>query len=102
MVTKIIHIDMDCFYTAVEIRDNPSLVGKPVAVGATAYQLGVLTTCNYEARKYGLHSAMPAARALQLCRHLVLLPVMMEKYRYVSDKIHKVLRYYTIKLNHYL
>ena len=55
---KIIHIDMDCFYAAVEMRENPSLQGKPVAVGGSPQQRGVLATCNYEARKYGVHSAM--------------------------------------------
>ena len=58
---KIIHIDMDCFYASVEIRENPTLQGKPVAVGGSSRQRGVLTTCNYEARKFGLHSAMPTA-----------------------------------------
>ena len=98
MSTKIIHIDMDCFYAAVEIRDNPSLQGKAVAVGAKAEQRGVLTTCNYEARKYGLHSAMPTARALQLCPDLILLPVAMDKYRRVSAAIHTIFRRYTDKI----
>ena len=62
---KIIHIDMDCFYAAVEIRENPTLQGKPVAVGGSYRQRGVLTTCNYEARKFGLHSAMPTAQAIK-------------------------------------
>ena len=55
---KIIHIDMDCFYASIEIRENPALADKPVAVGGRAEQRGVLTTCNYIARKFGLHSAM--------------------------------------------
>ena len=62
---KIIHIDMDCFYASVEIRENPTLQGKPVAVGGNSRQRGVLTTCNYEARKFGLHSAMPTAQAIK-------------------------------------
>ncbi len=78
---KIIHIDMDCFFAAIEMRDNPSLKNKPVAVGGTVAQRGVLSTCNYAARKFGLHSAMPTAQALKLCPKLVLLPVSMDKYK---------------------
>ena len=63
---SILHIDMDCFYAAIEVRDNPSLKGKAVAVGGR--ERGVLTTANYEARKYGCRSAMPTFKALQLVR----------------------------------
>ena len=56
---------MDCFYASIEIRENPNLQGKPVAVGGSSRQRGVLTTCNYEARKFGLHSAMPTAQAIK-------------------------------------
>ena len=92
---KIIHIDMDCFYAAVEMRDNPTLRDQPIAVGGAANARGVLTTCNYEARKFGCHSAMPTARALQLCPDLVLLPVAMDKYRVVSADIHAIFHDYT-------
>ena len=92
---KIIHIDMDCFYAAVEMRDDPSLRGRPVAVGGSPDQRGVLCTCNYEARRYGLRSAMPSAHALRLCPDLVLLPVDMEKYKRASRKIHGIFRRYT-------
>ncbi|WP_373777025.1 DNA polymerase IV [Glaesserella sp.] len=92
---KIIHIDMDCFYAAVEMRENPSLAGKPVAVGSNVKQRGVLTTCNYEARKFGLRSAMATAQALKLCPHLILLPVNMVLYREVSKQIHHIFRRYT-------
>lgn len=92
---KIIHIDMDCFYAAVEMREDPSLVGKPVAVGGCANQRGVLTTCNYEARKFGCRSAMSTAQALKLCPHLILLPVRMELYKLVSQQIHAIFRRYT-------
>ena len=92
---KIIHIDMDCFYAAVEIRDNPTLQGKPVAVGGSANRRGVLTTCNYEARHFGLHSAMATYRALELCPQLILLPVNMEKYRQVSQQVRKIFTHYT-------
>nr|WP_314739966.1 DNA polymerase IV [uncultured Haemophilus sp.] len=92
---KIIHIDMDCFYAAVEMRENPSLKGKPVAVGGRANQRGVLTTCNYEARKFGLHSAMPTVTALKLCPNLILLPVNMPLYKSVSQQIHQIFHRYT-------
>lgn len=92
---KIIHIDMDCFYASIEIRENPALADKPVAVGGRAEQRGVLTTCNYIARKFGLHSAMPTAQALKLCPNLVLLPVNMPLYREVSQQIHQIFQRYT-------
>lgn len=92
---KIIHIDMDCFYASIEIRDNPQLAGQPVAVGGSAAQRGVLTTCNYEARKFGLHSAMPTAQALKRCPQLVLLPVNMAHYRAVSLQIRQIFARYT-------
>ena len=57
----IIHLDMDCFYAAIEVRDRPSLRGKPVGVGGARDRRGVLTTCNYEARKFGVRSAMPTS-----------------------------------------
>ena len=92
---KVIHIDMDCFYAAIEMRDDPSLRGKPVAVGGDPGRRGVLSTCNYEARKYGLHSAMPTAFALRQCPDLVLLPGDMAKYREVSEQIHTIFADYS-------
>lgn len=92
---KIIHVDMDCFYAAIEIRDNPALADKPVAVGGAPDQRGVLCTCNYLARQYGVRSAMPTAVALRLCRDLVLVPVNMEKYRAAASVIHSIFREYT-------
>nr|WP_233116028.1 DNA polymerase IV [Aggregatibacter actinomycetemcomitans] len=92
---KIIHIDMDCFYASTEIRENPFLADKPVAVGGRAEQRGMLTTCNYAAREFGLHSAMPTAQALKLCPNLVLLPVNMPLYREVSQQIHQIFQRYT-------
>ena len=92
---KIIHIDMDCFYAAIEIRENMHLANKPVAVGGIADKRGVLTTCNYIARSYGVHSAMSTANALKLCSHLELLPVNMAKYKAVSEKINKIYKKYT-------
>lgn len=92
---KIIHIDMDCFYAAIEIRDDPRLKNKPVAVGGTAQQRGVLCTCNYLAREYGIHSAMPTATAQRLCPDLQVLPVNMQKYREVSRAINRIFHQFT-------
>lgn len=95
MVQKIIHIDMDCFFAAVEMRENPRLRGKPVAVGGSPQRRGVLSTCNYEARRFGLHSAMPSATALRKCPQLILLKGNMALYREVSEQIHRIFRRYT-------
>lgn len=92
---KIIHIDMDCFYAAIEIRDNPSLANKPIAVGGLPTKRGVICTCNYIARKYGVHSAMPTAIAYRHCPSLHLLPVNMPKYKQVAKKIHAIFREFT-------
>ena len=92
---KIIHVDMDCFYASVEIRENPNLQGFPVAVGGLSRQRGVLTTCNYEARKFGLHSAMPTAQAIKKCPKLILVPVNMPLYKQVSAQIHQIFKRYT-------
>lgn len=91
---KIIHIDMDCFYAAIEIRDNPSLTDKPVAVGGDSAR-SVLCTCNYVARKFGVHSGMPTQKAKQLCQNLVVLPVCFEKYKIVSKSIGDVFYEFT-------
>lgn len=91
---KIIHIDMDCFYAAIEERENPSLRGKPVGVGGSERR-GVLTTANYEARKYGCRSAMPVFKALALCPHLTLVPVQFELYRAVSSRIRAIFGRFT-------
>ncbi len=86
---------MDCFYAAIEERDHPEYRGKPLAVGGSANQRGVLCTCNYPARQRGLHSAMPTSRALALCPELIVLPVNMDKYRQVSQTIHAIFRDFT-------
>lgn len=91
---RIIHIDMDCFYAAVEIRERPELADKPVAVGGSSGR-GVLTTCNYPARQFGLRSAMPVFRAKQLCPQVILLPVRFELYRAVSAQIRDIFSRYT-------
>ncbi|MCB1231615.1 MAG: DNA polymerase IV [Verrucomicrobiae bacterium] len=90
---KIIHIDMDCFYAAIEMRERPELAGKPIAVGGR--QRGVLTTCNYEARKYGCRSAMPTYTATRLCPELVLLPVRFDLYRAESARIRRIFAEFT-------
>jgi DNA polymerase-4 len=94
MVRKIIHIDMDCFYAAIEVRDDPSLEGKAVGVGGSTGR-GVLTTANYEARKFGCRSAMPVFMARQLCPEIILTPVRFDVYREESSKIRAIFARYT-------
>ncbi len=94
MERKIIHVDMDCFYAAVEVRDRPELRSEPVAVGGRSAR-GVLTTCNYEARKFGIHSAMPNFMALRKCPHLIVLPVRFEAYRAESKRIRSIMSEYS-------
>lgn len=92
---KIIHVDMDAFFVSVEIRDKPQLAGKPVAVGGSRHSRGVLSTCNYIARKYGVHSAMPSSVALRKCPSLVILPSRMNVYKDISLKISAIFERYT-------
>jgi len=92
---KFIHIDMDCFYAAVEMRDNPSLKHVPIAIGGSSKQRGVISTCNYPARKFGVRSAMATAYALRLCPDLVLVKGRMEKYVEESRRIRKIFEDYT-------
>jgi DNA polymerase-4 len=92
---KIIHCDCDCFYASVEMRDNPALRDLPLAVGGRVDQRGVVATCNYEARRYGIHSAMATAQAVKLCPDLVVLPPAMEKYRAASRQILAIYHDYT-------
>jgi DNA polymerase-4 len=86
---------MDCFYAAIEIRDRPSLRGKPVAVGGARDRRGVLTTCNYEARAFGVHSAMPTFMALQRCPNLIVLPTRFDVYRREAAAIRGILHRFT-------
>lgn len=88
---------MDCFYAAIEMRERPEFAGKPLAVGGSGGR-GVLTTCNYEARKYGCRSAMPAFKARELCPGLVLLPVRFELYRRESALIREIFGRYTDRI----
>jgi DNA polymerase-4 len=92
---KIIHVDMDCFYASVEIRDNPQYINKPVAVAGSSESRGVVTTCNYIARRFGVKSAMPSLTAKRLCPDIIFLPVNMHKYKDVSKEIHKIFKCYT-------
>jgi DNA polymerase-4 len=92
---KIIHCDCDCFYAAVEMRDDPSLRGRPLAVGGRPDQRGVVATCNYEARRFGIRSAMATSQALQRCPDLIVLPPAMDKYRAASKQILAIYRDYT-------
>ena len=91
---KIIHIDMDCFYAAVELRERPDLAGQPVAVGGGGHR-SVVTTCNYEARKFGVRSAMPGFMARERCPQLVFLPLCFDLYRAASRQIRKIFHEYT-------
>ena len=91
---KIIHLDMDAFYASVEQRDNPEYRGKPLAVGHAGPR-GVVSTASYEARRYGVRSAMPSVRAMRLCPQLIFVPGRMEVYKEVSRQIHEIFHDYT-------
>ncbi|MFC0179107.1 DNA polymerase IV [Thorsellia kenyensis] len=92
---KYIHIDMDCFFAAVEMRDNPKLATIPLAIGGQADRRGVICTANYEARKFGVRSAMSTAKALQLCPKLTVLPPRHSYYKEISSKINEIYKRYT-------
>ena len=96
-VRKIIHIDCDCYYAALEMRDFPQLRDQPVAVGSRGPR-GVLSTCNYEARRYGVRSAMPTRRALSLCPSLIIQPSRFDVYRAVSRQIRDIFERYTDRI----
>lgn len=97
MVRKIIHIDMDAFYASVEQRDNPSYRGKPLIVGGRS-QRGVVSAASYEARAYGIHSAMPVSTALRKCPSLINVPPRIDYYQTISSQIHAVFLEYTDKI----
>ncbi|MFZ1873717.1 MAG: DNA polymerase IV [Chania sp.] len=92
---KIIHVDMDCFFAAVEMRDDPSLRDIPLAIGGSADRRGVISTANYPARRYGVHSAMSTAMAFKLCPHLKLLPGRMAAYKEASQQLRAIFARYT-------
>ena len=91
----ILHVDMDAFYASVEVRDNPSLAGLPVCVGGPASSRGVIAASSYEARKFGVYSAMPTAVARRLCPDLVLLPPDFDRYTTASRQVMAIFRRYT-------
>lgn len=95
MTRKIIHIDMDSFFASVEIRDDPRLNRLPVAVGGAANSRGIICTANYEARKYGVHSAMPTYQAQRLCPHLRIIKPNIKKYREISKNIRYIFSKYS-------
>lgn len=94
-IRKIIHVDMDCYYAAIEMRDDPSLNNHPIAVGGSPDKRGVVATCNYEARSYGVRSAMPSAYAKRLCPGLIIVPPNFDKYRHDSKVIRGIFAQYT-------
>ena len=93
---KIIHVDMDAFYASIEQRDHPEYRDKPIAVGGSPEgRGGVVATASYEARKFGIRSAMPSKQALQLCAHVIFVRPRFEVYKDVSRKIREIFRRYT-------
>ena len=91
----ILHVDMDAFYASVEERERPELRGQPIIVGGTPERRGVVAAANYLARKNGVHSAMPASRAKQLCPQAVFLPSRLDHYAKVSRQIRDIFHRYT-------
>ena len=94
----IIHVDMDAFYASVEVRDDPGLKGKPLIIGSLPSERGVVATCSYEARKYGVHSAMNIKEAYRLCPQGIYMHPNFDKYRKVSEQIHAIWYDYAVKM----
>ena len=92
---KVIHVDMDAFYASIEQRDHAQYRNRPIVVGGNPNGRGVVSTASYEARKFGIHSAMPCRKAAELCPEAIFLPVDMDKYKEVSREIHSIFRAYT-------
>jgi len=92
---KILHVDLDAFYASVEQRDNPRYRGKPLVVGGLPQERGVVVAASYEARKFGIHSAMPSYIAQQKCPSLLFVPPRFEVYRSISTQIHAIFKRYT-------
>ena len=95
MATTIIHVDMDAFYAAVEAQDNHDLIGKPLIIGALPHERGVVSTCSYEAREFGVRSAMSIKEAYRRCPHGIYMHPNMPKYKAASDRIHRIWLTYT-------
>lgn len=94
----IIHVDMDAFYASVEVRDNPSLAGKPLIIGSLPEERGVVSTCSYEARKYGVHSAMNIKEAYKRCPHGIYMHPNFDKYTAVSRRLREIWNDYAVKM----
>jgi DNA polymerase IV len=92
---KVIHVDMDAFYASVEQRDNPQYQGKPLVVGGRPEKRGAVAAASYEARQFGIHSAMPSRTALQRCPHLIFAPPRFDVYRGISEQIRAIFKRYT-------
>src|SRR5450759_4246448 len=95
LLLTILHVDMDAFYAAIEVLDHPEWRGLPLVVGSPPDQRGVVATCSYEARRYGIHSAMPSRTAGKLCPHAVFVTPRMERYAEISAQIMTVLEEFT-------
>lgn len=94
----IIHVDMDAFYAAVEVRDNPALAGKPLIIGSLPDERGVVSTCSYEARRFGVHSAMNIKEAYRRCPHGIYMHPNFDKYREASHRLHEIWNDYAVAL----
>lgn len=92
---KIVHIDMDAFFASIEQKDNPSFRGRPLIVGGSPQNRGVVAACSYEARRYGIHSAMPCSKAVRLCPHAIFTKPRMDRYRQISTQVMDIFRRYT-------
>ena len=100
----VFHVDMDSFFASVEVRERPELKGKPVVVGSDpkgGKGRGVVSTCSYEARKYGIHSAMPVSQAYKLCTEAVFVPVNMKLYAQVSMNVMEIMKGFAEKFQQY-
>lgn len=95
MDRTIIHVDMDAFFAAIEVRDNPTLAGKPLIIGALPQERGVVSTCSYEARRYGIHSAMNIKEAYRRCPDGIYMHGNMQKYAQASNEIHEIMLQFT-------
>ena len=91
----ILHVDMDAFFASVELLDHPEWRGKPLVVGSGPHERGVVSTCSYEARKFGIHSAMPSRTAYQRCPHAIFTRPHMHRYQKVSDRVFEIFEHYT-------
>ena len=100
MARPILHVDMDAFFASVEQRDRPELRGRPVIVGAGPHERGVVSTCSYEARRFGVHSAMPSREAFRLCPQGVFVPPDTDRYMEASARVFAIFDRYKIGRAH--